>query len=506
MTADGELAKIRLYEKYLRESMENTYFFVGDNHNDVLGDPVGKTPRNFVWFRTNVNNIVEKAKEQESNCIVISLGAGDWLEITTPEKAKRVAVNYIYIAREVARRSGKKVVFVSPYPINGDCEVDKYHQHIPHDKDSINKYLGYFSEALKAEVEGTDIGFIDGYSYGKKYLGKEEFWSDGQHGNAQLNQDWHNYIIAELDKISKFDVVTQYEMREADKEATKIEMRKAREDFEAQKKKEEEQARANAARTSSQNNSSGSSSSSRGASSSPSSRSSSSSSSSRSSSNSSSSRGSSSSSSSRGSSSGSSSRGSSSGSSSRGSRCLVIGDSISVGRANVNGLPGNPVDGQDAKGNRWYCKVSQGLAWFQNNISTIIERAKDCSQIVISLGVNDLGNATKYAKFINQLAASEWKGKTIIVTSANPVAESNKYNVKNSTIDAFNATLKRELSGGVIFVDTNSALRNNVGSWVSSDGLHPRNYKYVDDVMNKSINQAIQQRSSYQNANGGNSR
>ena len=168
-------------------------------------------------------------------------------------------------------------------------------------------------------------------------------------------------------------------------------------------------------------------------------------------------------------------------------KTLFIGDSRTVGMfLALTQQNKNPVNDVDQNGNFWFAKVGEDIKWLKNNISTIQEKAQNCSIIVISLGVNDIAKsggkgkacAEQYIQYLNELA-EDWavQGKSVFVSSCNPV--SSRYtSIKNMNqqINIFNTVLKNGLSSDITFIDTNSLVFQNAKlTDYNSDGLHYKN-------------------------------
>ena len=154
------------------------------------------------WFKNNAATIAKKAKDQDSDYIVVAMGANDWPKCTTQAAANKAAQQYIDVAKRIEKESGKKVVFVSPYPMNGAYETNQYNKNIPHERDDCNRYLGYFNNALENATKQAGMGYIDGFTYGQQYIGKKGYWMDGVHGSATLSKDFRNFVQTEVEKIS----------------------------------------------------------------------------------------------------------------------------------------------------------------------------------------------------------------------------------------------------------------------------------------------------------------
>ena len=92
------------------------------------------------------------------------------------------------------------------------------------------------------------------------------------------------------------------------------------------------------------------------------------------------------------------------------------------------------------------------------------------------MGVNHVTTEVNYyiPKY-NELSTSNWKNHNIILVSVTPVNETleanHGYNVKNTSIEAFNDRLKKLASSNenIKYCDVYNKIKNNFGS---RDGLH----------------------------------
>ena len=129
---------------------------------------------------------------------------------------------------------------------------------------------------------------------------------------------------------------------------------------------------------------------------------------------------------------------------------------------------------------KWYkndkgtciAKVGEGYKWLVNTAIGEVNKvnATKRKNIVINLGVNDLGNADKYVSKYKELINGAWKDSNIFIVSVNPTK--GKYNNLNSGIDTMNNKYKNFAKSykNVTYCDTVTFLRNN--GFGSSDGLH----------------------------------
>ena len=150
-------------------------------------------------------------------------------------------------------------------------------------------------------------------------------------------------------------------------------------------------------------------------------------------------------------------------------KTVFIGDSRTVGMEMYCG--GNPDD-------YWSAKNSMGYSWMVStgipNVEYLIDENTD---VVILMGVNDLGNVYQYIDYINQKAA-EWKklGARTFFVSVTPVDDGRSPNAKNSRIESFNAYAQENLQD-VYYIDAYSRIRYTFGS---PDGIHFDGNTYRD--------------------------
>lgn len=123
-------------------------------------------------------------------------------------------------------------------------------------------------------------------------------------------------------------------------------------------------------------------------------------------------------------------------------------------------------------------EARMGYYWFtETAVPEINRRAGEGSHLIINMGVNDLNNVEKYISKVNdQMNTWREKGVTVYYASVNPV--SNYPDVTNEQIDAFNTALQERLDPGVIWIDSNSYLKEK--GYSTADGVHYRNNTYMD--------------------------
>lgn len=172
----------------------------------------------------------------------------------------------------------------------------------------------------------------------------------------------------------------------------------------------------------------------------------------------------------------------------KGGKYIFIGDSRTVGLCaavtgdynGCNNSGNNPkVSGDDI----FIAKVGEGYSWFNNTaiplMNNIIKNNSGTAyNIVINMGVNDLGNISLYINKYNELKKT-YSNHNIVIVSVNPVWDARTKYVKNQGVLDFNNKLKSGLDSSIKYCDTYSDL---VGSLQSSDydgeGLHYSNSAY----------------------------
>ena len=144
-----------------------------------------------------------------------------------------------------------------------------------------------------------------------------------------------------------------------------------------------------------------------------------------------------------------------------GRRVVFIGDSRTVGMEMF-------VGGREDE--YWSAKNSMGYSWLVSSGAPAVENLIDeNTDVVILMGVNDLGNVSRYVDYMNAKAA-DWKerGARTFFVSVTPVVDSKSPNAKNSRIEDFNAYAVENLKG-VHYIDAYNRVRNSFGS---PDGIH----------------------------------
>ena len=105
-------------------------------------------------------------------------------------------------------------------------------------------------------------------------------------------------------------------------------------------------------------------------------------------------------------------------------RCVFLGDSRTVGMEMF-------VGGREDE--YWSAKNSMGYSWLVSSGAPAVENLIDeNTDVVILMGVNDLGNVSRYVDYMNAKAA-DWKerGARTFFVSVTPVVDSKSPNAKN---------------------------------------------------------------------------
>ena len=124
----------------------------------------------------------------------------------------------------------------------------------------------------------------------------------------------------------------------------------------------------------------------------------------------------------------------------------------------------------------YVAKVGEGYSWFKNTaLPQIPNYAGNGTVMVINFGVNDLANASKYIRLVNNNIDS-WEAAGIKVYYAAVTPVKNCKTVSNEQIEKFNAKLKSQLDPRVTWIDGYSYLKQN--GFSTGDGLHYNNSTY----------------------------
>jgi uncharacterized protein YraI len=136
----------------------------------------------------------------------------------------------------------------------------------------------------------------------------------------------------------------------------------------------------------------------------------------------------------------------------------------------------------------YIAKVGEGYNYFRDTaLPEISGYAGSGTRMIINFGVNDLANASKYIKLVNNNIDS-WinAGMTVYYAAVTPVG--NCPTVTNAQIEAFNQKLQEELDPRITWIDGYSYLQQT--GFNTPDGLHYsadtyRNlYSYYMSVIN----------------------
>ena len=142
-------------------------------------------------------------------------------------------------------------------------------------------------------------------------------------------------------------------------------------------------------------------------------------------------------------------------------RTVLIGDSRTVG---MEMYVGGDED------TYWSAANSMGYNWM---VSTGVPAVEDLigedTDVVILMGVNDLGNVSRYVSYMNEKAA-EWKerGAQTWFVSVTPVDDRRSPNAKNARIESFNTYMQENMEG-IRYIDAYNRIRSSFGS---PDGIH----------------------------------
>jgi uncharacterized protein YraI len=137
----------------------------------------------------------------------------------------------------------------------------------------------------------------------------------------------------------------------------------------------------------------------------------------------------------------------------------------------------------------YIAEIGEGYSYFK---STVIPKISTCAgtgtKMIINFGVNDLANAGKYIKLVND-NIDTWinAGMTVYYAAVTPVG--NCPTVTNTQIEAFNTRLQTELDPRVNWIDGYSYLQQ--AGFNTADGLHYSSdtykslYSYYMSVINQ---------------------
>lgn len=118
----------------------------------------------------------------------------------------------------------------------------------------------------------------------------------------------------------------------------------------------------------------------------------------------------------------------------------------------------------------YVAKIGEGYNWFKNTaMPQIQENAGNGTTMIINFGVNDLANASKYIKLVNNnIDAWTEAGITVYYAAVTPVGDCKT--VSNDQIERFNARLQSELDPRIKWLDGYSYLKQT--GFNTADGLH----------------------------------
>ena len=162
---------------------------------------------------------------------------------------------------------------------------------------------------------------------------------------------------------------------------------------------------------------------------------------------------------------------------------IFIGDSRFNGMSQQVGILSNEkYVAQDSKGYDWF--INTAISAVNNYISS----TNGTYNIIINLGVNDMGNINSYISKYTSLANNDWKKHKIVIVSVNPVndalAQKKGYKVIDSSVVNFNNKMKNITSkaSNISYCDTYSNIKNN---FKTSDGVHytKETYKNIHDYI-----------------------
>ncbi len=118
----------------------------------------------------------------------------------------------------------------------------------------------------------------------------------------------------------------------------------------------------------------------------------------------------------------------------------------------------------------YIAKVGEGYNWFQSTaLSEIPHYAGNGTTMIINFGVNDLANANKYIRLINN-NIDDWinAGITVYYAAVTPVGEG--ATVSNAQIESFNNKMREELDPRIQWIDGYTYLSQT--GFSTPDGLH----------------------------------
>lgn len=164
---------------------------------------------------------------------------------------------------------------------------------------------------------------------------------------------------------------------------------------------------------------------------------------------------------------------------------IFVGDSRTVGMCQTVRI-GNSEDCSIAKS-------SMGYEWLSS--SEILGKIKSKltehpnSNVVINMGVNDMGDVSKYANLYNDLVNTYPNAKFVIVSVTqidDNKAKENDYIATNDMVINFNNNLKKGLGSGITYCDVYSKID---GKYDTKDGVHYTDgtYKLIYDAIKECL-------------------
>ena len=162
-----------------------------------------------------------------------------------------------------------------------------------------------------------------------------------------------------------------------------------------------------------------------------------------------------------------------------GTKNIFVGDSRTVGMC---GYTSNDLHIGDCKGDLTVSQVGKGYNWLDTVAITQVnnmlsQNANTKFNIIVMLGVNDLGNFASYTNKLQSLADGAWKDHKIIFTSVTPVddarARASGYSVTQAQVDNFNTQMRSRIvianKSNLVYCDIATGLDI---SGQASDGIH----------------------------------
>ena len=174
---------------------------------------------------------------------------------------------------------------------------------------------------------------------------------------------------------------------------------------------------------------------------------------------------------------------------------LFIGDSRTVGLEQA--LKQN---GSDLSNQAFLARIGKGFHWLTSTAKEYEGFQELPHIIVINLGVNDLGNVTKYQQLYHSYRESYWKNCPLYIVSVGPVCSPCR-SVTNSRITAFNQSMQTWIqtenasasaeTSSIHYIDTYSYLMET--GFSSPDGLHysAATYLKIYDYILSQITESI---------------